>query len=330
MAPGYRLGVPKRRLGVVLLVPPPWSAEIDGLRRALGDGALGRIPTHLTLVPPVNVNEERIGEAMAVLRAAAARTRPFTVHLGPPATFLPVNPVAYLAVDGEGAEEVLGLRDAVFSGPLERTLSWPFVPHVTLADEADPDRINSALGALRDYEVDVPFDRVHLLEEGSGRTWRPIADAPLEAPAVIGRGGLELTLHSSAYLDVEAENWQDAAWAVYSRVEYGTAQEDRPFAFTARRGEVVVGTATGAIRRDEVYLARLIVDAGDRGTGVGSRLLAAVQSVAAEHGCRRLTLRTQADGSARRFYERRGWRVYATLPRWREGTDFVAMERMLG
>lgn len=324
-----RLGVPKRRLGVVLLVPAPWSAEIDGLRRALGDGALGRIPTHLTLVPPVNVNEDRLAEAVAVLRAAAGRTRPFAVHLGPPATFLPVNPVVYLAVDGEGADEVRRLRDAVFAGPLDRSLSWPFVPHVTLADEADPDRITSALGALRDYEVDVTFDRVHLLEEGAGRTWRPIADAPFESPAVTGRGGLEVTLHRSVYLDVDGEKWQDAAWAAYSRVEYGTAEEDRPFAFTARRGGAIVGTATGAIRGDEAYLARLVVDADDRGTGVGSRLLAAVESLAAEHGCRRLTLRTQADGSARWFYEGRGWRIYATLPRWRRGTDFVAMERML-
>lgn len=294
---------------MVLLVPPPWSAEIDGLRRALGDGALGRIPTHLTLVPPVNVNDDRLGEAMAALRSAAGRTRPFTVHLGPPETFLPVNPVAYLAVDGEGADEVRRLRDMVFEGPLERSLSWPFVPHVTLADEADPDRITSALGALRDYEVDVTFDRVHLLEEGAGRTWKPIADAPFEAPAVTGRGGLELTLHSSAHLDVEAGRWQDAAWRAHSSAGDATTEQDRPFAVTARRGDDIVGTATGDIRGDEAHLARLVVGAGERGTGVGSHLLAAVESLAAEAGCRRLTLHTEADGPARRFFEGRGWRA---------------------
>lgn len=314
---------------MVLLVPPPWSAEIDGLRRALGDGALGRIPTHLTLVPPVNVNEERLGEAMGVLRAAAGRMRPFTVHLGPPATFLPVNPVAYLAVDGEGVEKVRSLRDAVSGGPLERSLTWPFVPHVTLADEADPDRITSALGALRDYEVDVVFDRVHLLEEGPGRTWKPIADAPFEAPAVIGRGGLELTLHTSANLDIEVASWQEAAWAPHTLAEDGTAEQDRPFAVTARRDDEIVGTATGDIRGDEAHLANLVVGAGDRGTGVGSHLLAAVESLAAEAGCRRLTLRTEADGSARQFFEGRGWRAYATLARWRAGIDFVVMERVL-
>jgi 2'-5' RNA ligase len=90
--------VPKRRLGVVLLVPPPWAAEIDGLRRALGDGALGRIAPHLTLVPPVNVREEDVPAALAVLRSAAAEVDgpSLVVRLGPAATFSPENPVVYL------------------------------------------------------------------------------------------------------------------------------------------------------------------------------------------------------------------------------------------
>lgn len=322
--------MPKRRLGVVLLVPPPWSTEIDGLRRALGDGALGRIPTHLTLVPPVNVRDDRVPDALAVLRRAAERTRPFTVRLGPPTTFLPVNPVAYLALDGEGADEVRRLRDAVFADPLERHLTWSFVPHVTLADEAAPERIDAALSALADYRVDVTFDRVHLLEEGEGRTWRPIADVPFTAPTVIGRGGLELSLHHSRLLDDEAGAWTDRAWAAHSAAEYGDAAEEEPFALVARRGRDIAGTATGTLRTADAYLARLIVDPAERGTGVGSHLLAAAESLAAERGCTRLTLRTQAAGPARGFYESRGWRVYATLERWRGGRDFVQMERLLG
>jgi 2'-5' RNA ligase/ribosomal protein S18 acetylase RimI-like enzyme len=321
--------MPKRRLGVVLLVPPPVREEIDGLRRALGDGALGRIPAHLTLVPPVNVNEERFADGLAALRAAAARTRRFTVRLGPPATFAPINPVIYLAVEGAGAEQVLRLRDAVFSDPLSRDLTWPFVPHVTLADEADPARIDAALVALTGYEVDVTFDRVHLLEEQEARVWRPVAEAAFEAPAVIGRGGLELELTRTRVLDAEAAAWSEAEWSRYTLAEYGSTQEDEPFAIAARRDGVLLGTSTGSTRFDGGYLARLIVRADERGTGVGSHLLAATESLAAGRGCRRLTLRTEADGGARAFYESRGWRAHATLPAWRAGRDFVQMEREL-
>ena len=58
----------RQRLGVALLVPAPVSTEMDGLRRALGDGTLDRIPAHLTLVPPVNVNYADLADALRVLR----------------------------------------------------------------------------------------------------------------------------------------------------------------------------------------------------------------------------------------------------------------------
>jgi 2'-5' RNA ligase len=167
----------RRRLGVVLLLPEPAATEVDGLRRALGDGSLGRIPAHLTLVPPVNVREDDMPGALGVLRQAAAQTRPLDLRLGPATTFLPATPVVYLAVDGDVAA-LHALRGRVFHPPLERPLTLPFVPHVTLADDFDPNRIPAAVAALADYVVDVRFEAVHVLEEGRGRVWRPVADAP--------------------------------------------------------------------------------------------------------------------------------------------------------
>src|SRR5436190_9490646 len=127
--------VPKHRLGVALLIPDPVATEVDALRRGLGDPALGRISPHLTLVPPVNVRADALDDALAVLRAAAAAlNEPLSLELGPIATFMPVNPVLYLAVGGE-LERLQELRDRIFQPPLERSLSWPFVAHVTVADE---------------------------------------------------------------------------------------------------------------------------------------------------------------------------------------------------
>jgi GNAT superfamily N-acetyltransferase len=324
--------MPRRRVGVVLLVPPPVAVEIDGLRRALGDGALGRIAPHLTLVPPVNVREEDVPAALAVLRAAASAVGgPVRARLGPAATFAPQNPVVFLSVGADGGA-VQRVRDLVFRPPLERPLTWPFHPHVTLADEVtSPERIEAALVALADYAVDVEFEGLALLEEGEGRVWRPLGLVPFERPSVVGRGGgLEVTLARSPALDAEAAAWTAREWSAYSLADYGVADEDVPFAITARRSGEIVGTATGASRSAELHLARLIVAPSERRTGVGGHLLAAVESLAAERGCTRLTLRTQAAGAARRLYESRGWTVSATLPRWREGRDFVQMERLLG
>lgn len=269
-------GVPKARLGVALLVPAPLAAEVDGLRRGLGDGALGRIPPHLTLVPPVNVRLDRLGDALAVLRSAAAATRPFRLALGPVATFLPVNPVAYLAVGAaDGFESLRALRDAVFTDPLSRPLTWPWVPHVTLADEAGPGRIAAALDALADYRVEATFDRVHLLREGPGRVWETIADAAFAPPAVVGRGGLPVELSVSDHLDPVAA---------------GLGRAGRPFAVTARRDGAVVGTTTGATGAGpEAVLSSILVDPTCRGEGIGTHLLASTASLVADRGSSSIT-----------------------------------------
>lgn len=253
------------RLGVALLVPPPLDREIDGMRRALGDGTLGRMPAHLTLVPPVNVREDRLGGALAVLRRAAAATRPLTLTLGPPATFLPDNPTLYLAVAGD----VQALRDRVFVEPLARPLTWPFVPHVTLADEADPARIAAACGALAGYTVEVTFERVHLLREGAGRVWTPIADASFAPPAVIGRGGLPIEITVTESLDPQAR-------ALAGGV---------PLVVTARAGEAVAGYAEGWCRPPLAQLSSLVVDEEHAHLGVADHLVAAFRSAAAEKDC---------------------------------------------
>lgn len=176
----------RRRLGVALLIPSPAAVEIDGLRRALGDGARTRIPPHVTLVPPVNVPEESLGDALAVLRAAADRTPPLDIRIGPAATFHPVNPVVYLQVGG-AVEGLAALRERVLVPPLERPITHAFVPHVTVADDMEPARIPAAVAALADYVVDVRVDTVHLLEEGRGRVWRPIAEVGLTRRWVPGQ-----------------------------------------------------------------------------------------------------------------------------------------------
>jgi 2'-5' RNA ligase len=107
----------------VVLVPAPIAAEVQGLRRACGDPALERVPPHVTLVPPVNVNEVRVGDALELLRDAATDLHPFTLQLGPVATFAPDSPTLYLSVGGD--DDALAalerLREAVF----QPSVAWP-------------------------------------------------------------------------------------------------------------------------------------------------------------------------------------------------------------
>ncbi len=168
-------------LGIALLVPEPWSTEIDGVRRALGDEALGRIPPHVTLVPPVHVRDEELATAFDVVHAAAASCPALGLHLGPVATFAPVNLVGYLEVTGEPTTmaRLVKLRDALHEGPLDRPDDHPFVPHVTVARELPSDRLAASVAALSEYTADVTVARVHVLAWQPDRTWIPVADAGL-------------------------------------------------------------------------------------------------------------------------------------------------------
>ncbi|MEZ5143969.1 MAG: GNAT family N-acetyltransferase [Acidimicrobiales bacterium] len=289
--------MPKARLGVALLVPAPTCHEIDGLRRALGEPFVERVPPHLTLVPPVNVRHDALGATMAVLREAASLVGPVTVTLGPVIDFLPDNPTLFLRVGGEPAaiDALHRLRDAVFRPPLERRLTWPFVPHVTVHDDHPPEAIAGAEAALAGYRTTVTFGSVHLLEEQrhgeSHRRWVPVAEVRLGPPPVVGRGGLPLTLHVSGLVDPEAGDFLTRERAgTREALEGGQAPEApsaraddldalppgaRPVVVTGVREGAVVGVARGWSGAGGAELTELLVAADARGHGIGRHLAAA-------------------------------------------------------
>jgi 2'-5' RNA ligase/GNAT superfamily N-acetyltransferase len=289
----------RQRLGVVLLVPQPLATQIDGLRRGLGDGALGRIDPHITLVPPVNVHDRDLPAALATVRAAAATARPVALRLGPIATFAPINPVAYLAVGGD-IDVVHDLRAKVKTGVLERSDQHDFVPHVTVADDLAENRIEGALAALRSFHAEVTIDRVHVLAEQPGRVWVPIADVPLGGPsAVVGRGSLPLEVTVTGRPDLEA-----AALLAVDQDAPGL-----PFAVTARRDGTVVAAAWGWTTGDRLEVADLIVTSQQRGQGIGRHVVAAVEAVAARRGCAVAGIAAPSAGAPGALLRACGWVV---------------------
>lgn len=271
--------MPKLRLGVALLLPSPVAEEVDGLRRALGDGSLGRIPPHLTLVPPVNVRHEHLGRALAVLRAAAAGTPPhLSVSLGPPTSFLPDNAVLYLPILA-GFDAIHALRARVWEPPLTRPLTWPFVAHVTLADEASASRIEAATAALAGYQAEATFDSVVLLverrAEGGGAVWEPLADAAFGPPSIVARAGpLALEMVRSRYLDPEAEALLAAE---------GVQAPGQGVFVTARREGEVVGVAHAHLTLGRCDVG-VVVAAEHRNQGIGRHLDAALETAVANAG----------------------------------------------
>jgi 2'-5' RNA ligase/GNAT superfamily N-acetyltransferase len=318
----------RRRLGVVLLVPDPVLREIDGLRRALGDSALGRVLPHLTLVPPVNVSEDDLALGLDVLHRAADAMTPFDLQLGPVATFHPVSPTVYLAVGGD-VGSVHRLRDAVFTRPFVRRLEYAFVPHVTIADDVPVDRIASALVALQQYLVEVAVDRLYLLEEirldDGRRVWEPLADAWFGPTPVVSRGGLELELSVSDLVP------PDVAAAIDS-IPGGDpvmpeARPARGLVVTARRAGAVVGVAVGWTLGDLAHLDVVAVSGSHRREGAGSHLVAYFESASAERGCTEVASLAPDEPAILALLARRGWARH--LDRGRRRDEPMVLRRTL-
>jgi 2'-5' RNA ligase/predicted N-acetyltransferase YhbS len=324
--------VTRHRFAVALVVTGRVAGEIDGLRRALGARSLERIQPHVTLIPPRNVKEEDSEDVMVLLRAAGRTSAPISVELGPPATFWPMNPVLYLSVSGDVAE-IAELRERLCTGPLAPPAGRrqpPFVPHATLDQRIDPEKIEPALSLLGNYRAPFTFERVTLLEQDGQQHWRAVADVSLGRPAVVGRGGLELELAVSERSDPTTERFADDEWESNALGRLGRQSDsDRPFVVTARREGEPVGVAEGYTRGRVCHLSGLIVAAAVRGEGIGSQILRTVERLGRERGCDRVRLMTVLGGRAESFYAQRGYEVTVNLPVWRNEEDFVVMERRL-
>jgi GNAT superfamily N-acetyltransferase len=316
------------------MVPGRAADEIDGLRRAVSSADIDRIAPHVTLVPPVNVREESVAGACDLVATVTADFSPLALELGPPASFLPVNPVCYLEVSGETAAlgSLRSLVSRLGTGPLVAPSSRPerpFVPHATINRHMDPARIGPTLSALDGYRAGVVFEVVTLLEFSEAeRRWSPLFEAPFRRAAIVGRGGVEIELSLSPRLDPAAAEWSRRTWEQYSLMQYGPdVRPDEPYAITARVAGEIAGIAEGEVRGVTCRLARLMVAPQCRGAGVGTQLLRATEDWATERGFRRVRLEAMAGGRAEGFYRGRGYEVVGLLPRWREERDFVLMER---
>lgn len=281
----------RRRFAVVVYVPEPVRSEVDALRKAFGDASLHRIAPHVTLVPPVNVADEDVADAVSAVDAAAAGAEPFTVELGPPETFLPVTPVLYLHVGGEEARAALGgLRTRAFAAPLARPVGRDFEPHVTLGRaRRAKHRIEAAITAFGDYRAMFTAGALTLVEllrpDDGPQVWTPVHESPLGGPAVVARGPMQLELSTTTAISGDVlglladefgpSGGVDGGGTVLTgrRVEREPPPEQ--VVVTARRDGELLGAVVG--RRSGRWHAvdAVAVTAAHRGQGIAGHLLRA-------------------------------------------------------
>ncbi|MFB7371546.1 2'-5' RNA ligase family protein [Streptomyces sp. NPDC056222] len=162
-------------LGVSIAVPEPYGSLLQELRAGFGDPAAHGIPTHVTLVPPTEVDEERLPAIRAHLAEVASGVRPFPVRLSGTGTFRPLSPVVYVML-AEGVSACSWLQERVRdeSGPLVRELQFPYHPHVTVAHGISEEAMDRAYEELTDFEAAWACSSFALYEQGPDGVWRKL------------------------------------------------------------------------------------------------------------------------------------------------------------
>ncbi len=106
---------------------------------------------------------------------------PFEMHLSGTGTFQPVSDVVFVTV-ARGIGNCELLADAVRTGPLARSLSFPYHPHVTVAHDVPPDMLDLAYSGLADLSAAFRVDSFTEFEQTGGGAWTVAREYPLSGP----------------------------------------------------------------------------------------------------------------------------------------------------
>ena len=164
-----------------MAIPEPWGSRLRTYRASAGDEMAHRIPTHITLVPPFEPEDDDLSLVEKHLEAVAAEFAPFRVHLRGTGTFRPVSPVVFIAL-AEGIAQVEQLAAAVRSGPLALEPAFPFHPHVTVAHHLDDATLDRVFAEMAGFECEFEAADFHLYVHDEADGWQPSRSFDLVPP----------------------------------------------------------------------------------------------------------------------------------------------------
>ena len=330
-------------IGVALPIPEPFLGELGAYRERFGDPLAHAIVAHITLVPPTPVaDEEHLAAILDHLRDRAADLEPFDMVLAGAGTFRPVSQVVFVPIE-QGESEVRAAEEMIRSGPLDRSLSFPYHPHVTVAHDVDEGWLDQAYAAMKTYRAAFDVDRLVLFLQGQDGVWRPWVVFPfgeqVRKPHRYAGDSLAVdVVHAEAFPDLceglgviladsvasgAAVNlllpFSAADGAAWWRDQAQDVASGRRIVLVARVAGTLVGTISltpapvpNETRRAD--LTKLLVNPADRRRGVATRLLAAAEKEARRRGFRLLTLDCVAGGPDEELYRGLGYVSVGTIP----------------
>lgn len=170
------------KCSVVAYLPGPLGEFVDGLRKRLNPRFANWL-AHVSILPPRPLPPHP-EDVLPEIREKCLMLEPFVATLGEVQTFWPVNGVVYLSIS-VGAERLVGLHGRLNCGYLERVEPYPYVPHVTLAQELDEAATQAVLAEASQEWTRYPgtasfrVDSLSLVRQEADQRWVDLAPIPL-------------------------------------------------------------------------------------------------------------------------------------------------------
>ena len=165
-------------VGVVIDLPEPHATVVRNWRRRAGDPQADLVPPHVTLLPPTPILRTDVDVVVEHLSKVAAQETPFSMHLSGTGTFRPLSQVVFIQVSS-GVGECERMAAAIRQGPLDRSLEFPFHPHVTVAHDVDDAALDEVYDGLGDFVARFRTDRFALFTRSPQRDWIVEHEFPL-------------------------------------------------------------------------------------------------------------------------------------------------------
>lgn len=159
-------------VGVAIAIPEPLGSQLRQKRAAFGDPMAETVPSHITLMPPMEANAASLDDVCGTLQSVASGLRPFPMTLRGTGTFRPVSPVVFIAV-GQGISDTEILAQRLRASLGFPAPDFPFHPHVTIAHNLDDAVLDRAFDELGDFECSFQVDAFHLYVHEDEDGWTP-------------------------------------------------------------------------------------------------------------------------------------------------------------
>ncbi len=182
------MGKNKKRFFVAVILEKSLAQEVRSLSRLLGRPFPMRIPPHITLMPPINLPEDRLGSLRIAVREAVEMFSEETIYLGPVSSFWPRNPAIFMQVSADGQQDFEGDADSNnsflhyifnrlsigdFEPPITRD-AYRFIPHITIGHAKNIYDVERATDLFREYSAVGKVNSVAILEqdlESKEKSW---------------------------------------------------------------------------------------------------------------------------------------------------------------